>query len=138
MCVWWVGQIQRQAGQEEEKPRVTARLRPVLRELSCVCNIFACNFRLTEKAIQQTLSNGHLLLTPKPNKSCGKRIMVSKTDDIPASVPSCNPVDLAREGETANGKDTSKTALKDPCACGKRALKKFKLHCSMQKSLCSY
>lgn len=41
--------------------------------------------------------------------------MVSKTDDIPASVP----VDLAREGETANSKDSSKeTALKDPCACG--------------------
>ncbi|XP_016412601.1 clustered mitochondria protein homolog [Sinocyclocheilus rhinocerous] len=47
--------------------------------------------------------------------------MVSKTDDIPASVPSCNPVDLAREGETANDKDTtSKTASKDPCACGHR------------------
>ncbi|XDV32275.1 hypothetical protein PO909_003137 [Leuciscus waleckii] len=43
--------------------------------------------------------------------------MVSKTDDIPASVP----VDLAREGETANSKDSSKeTALKDPCACGHR------------------
>jgi len=40
--------------------------------------------------------------------------MVSKTDDIPASVP----VDLAREGETENSKDSSKTALKDPCACG--------------------
>uniref|UniRef100_A0A673GS64 Clustered mitochondria protein homolog n=1 Tax=Sinocyclocheilus rhinocerous TaxID=307959 RepID=A0A673GS64_9TELE len=46
--------------------------------------------------------------------------MVSKTDDIPASVPNCNPVDLAREGEIANSKDTSKTALKDPCACGHR------------------
>ncbi|XP_051719412.1 clustered mitochondria protein homolog isoform X1 [Ctenopharyngodon idella] len=46
--------------------------------------------------------------------------MVSKTDDIPASVPNCNPVDLAREGETSNSKDTSKTALKDPCACGHR------------------
>lgn len=44
--------------------------------------------------------------------------MVSKTDDIPASVPNCNPVDLAREGETTNSKDTSKAALKDPCACG--------------------
>ncbi|KAG1951726.1 clustered mitochondria protein homolog isoform X1 [Pimephales promelas] len=42
--------------------------------------------------------------------------MVSKTDDIPASVP----VDLAREGETENSKDSSKTALKDPCACGHR------------------
>ncbi|XP_067306724.1 clustered mitochondria protein homolog isoform X3 [Pseudorasbora parva] len=42
--------------------------------------------------------------------------MVSKTDDIPASVP----VDLARDSETANSKDTSKTALKDPCACGHR------------------
>ncbi|XP_077064464.1 clustered mitochondria protein homolog isoform X2 [Siphateles boraxobius] len=42
--------------------------------------------------------------------------MVSKTDDIPASVP----VDLAREGETANSKDSSKTSLKDPCACGHR------------------
>ncbi|XP_065137141.1 clustered mitochondria protein homolog isoform X2 [Paramisgurnus dabryanus] len=46
--------------------------------------------------------------------------MVSKTDDIPASVPSCNTVDLAREGETTNSKETSKTALKDPCACGHR------------------
>uniref|UniRef100_A0A8C1SLM4 Clustered mitochondria protein homolog n=1 Tax=Cyprinus carpio TaxID=7962 RepID=A0A8C1SLM4_CYPCA len=46
--------------------------------------------------------------------------MVSKTDDIPASVPNCNPVDLTREGEIANSKDTSKTASKDPCACGHR------------------
>ncbi|KTG46450.1 hypothetical protein cypCar_00001119 [Cyprinus carpio] len=46
--------------------------------------------------------------------------MVSKTDDIPGSVPSCNPVDLTREGEIANSKDTSKTASKDPCACGHR------------------
>ncbi|XP_051966096.1 clustered mitochondria protein homolog isoform X2 [Xyrauchen texanus] len=35
--------------------------------------------------------------------------MVSKTDNIPASVPNCNTVDLARD---------SKIALKDPCACG--------------------
>ncbi|XP_057207169.1 clustered mitochondria protein homolog isoform X2 [Triplophysa rosa] len=46
--------------------------------------------------------------------------MVSKTDDIPAPVPTCNTVDLAREGETANSKETSKTALQDPCACGHR------------------
>ncbi|XP_026082215.1 clustered mitochondria protein homolog isoform X1 [Carassius auratus] len=46
--------------------------------------------------------------------------MVSKTDDIPASVPNCNPVDLPREVEIANSKDTSKTASKDPCACGHR------------------
>ncbi|XP_056612685.1 clustered mitochondria protein homolog isoform X2 [Triplophysa dalaica] len=44
--------------------------------------------------------------------------MVSKTDDIPAAVPTCNTVDLSREGETASSKETSKTALKDPCACG--------------------
>ena len=48
--------------------------------------------------------------------------MVSKTDDIPASVPNCNPVDLADEagdGAQEDGKETSKTHLKDPCGCGK-------------------
>lgn len=46
--------------------------------------------------------------------------MVSKTDDIPASVPNCNPVDLADEaGDGAqDGKETSKTHLKDSCGCG--------------------
>lgn len=46
--------------------------------------------------------------------------MVSKTDDIPASVPNCNPVDLADEaGDGAqDSKETSKTRLKDSCGCG--------------------
>lgn len=46
--------------------------------------------------------------------------MVSKTDDIPASVPSCNPVDLADEvGDGAqDSKETSQTGLKDSCGCG--------------------
>ncbi|XP_035535490.1 clustered mitochondria protein homolog isoform X2 [Morone saxatilis] len=49
--------------------------------------------------------------------------MVSKTDDIPASVPNCNPVDLADEaGDGAqDSKETSKTGLKDPCGCGHSA-----------------
>lgn len=46
--------------------------------------------------------------------------MVSKTDDIPASVPNCNPVDLA--DETGDGaQEASKTRLKDSCACGESA-----------------
>ncbi|XP_046891509.1 clustered mitochondria protein homolog isoform X3 [Hypomesus transpacificus] len=46
--------------------------------------------------------------------------MVSKTDDIPASVPNCNAVDLAEEGgETPDSKET--TSVKDPCACGHSA-----------------
>lgn len=46
--------------------------------------------------------------------------MVSKTDDIPASVPDCNPVDLADEaGDGAQDiKETSKTGLKDSCGSG--------------------
>ncbi|XP_029923062.1 clustered mitochondria protein homolog isoform X1 [Myripristis murdjan] len=48
--------------------------------------------------------------------------MVSKTDDIPASVPNCNPVDLADEGDGAqDSKETSKTSMKDSCACGHSA-----------------
>ncbi|KAM6932598.1 clustered mitochondria protein homolog isoform 2-T2 [Lycodopsis pacificus] len=49
--------------------------------------------------------------------------MVSKTDDIPASVPNCNPVDLADEaGDGAqDSKETSKTHLKDSCGCGHSA-----------------
>ncbi|KAM7399435.1 hypothetical protein PAMP_018708 [Pampus punctatissimus] len=49
--------------------------------------------------------------------------MVSKTDDIPASVPSCNPADLADEaGDGAqDDKETSKTRLKDSCSCGHSA-----------------
>ncbi|XP_062328802.1 clustered mitochondria protein homolog isoform X1 [Osmerus eperlanus] len=44
--------------------------------------------------------------------------MVSKTDEIPASVPNCNAVDLAEEGgETPDSKETT-TSVKDPCACG--------------------
>ncbi|KAK7882100.1 hypothetical protein WMY93_028274 [Mugilogobius chulae] len=44
--------------------------------------------------------------------------MVSKTDDIPASVPDCNPLDLGSEAAngTQNEKGTSNT-LKDSCAC---------------------
>lgn len=46
--------------------------------------------------------------------------MVSKTDDIPASVPDCNPVDLADEaGDGAqDSKEISKTGLKDCCGSG--------------------
>lgn len=49
--------------------------------------------------------------------------MVSKTDDIPASVPDCNPVDLADEaGDGAqDSKETTKTSLKDSCGCGENA-----------------
>ncbi|KAE8295352.1 Clustered mitochondria protein-like protein [Larimichthys crocea] len=49
--------------------------------------------------------------------------MVSKTDDIPASVPNCNPVDLADEaGDGAqDGRETSKTSLKESCGCGHSA-----------------
>ncbi|KAF3847778.1 hypothetical protein F7725_020806 [Dissostichus mawsoni] len=50
--------------------------------------------------------------------------MVSKTDDISASVPNCNPVDLADDagdGAQEDGKETSKTHLKDPCGCGHTA-----------------
>lgn len=46
--------------------------------------------------------------------------MVSKTDDIPASVPNCNPVDLADEaGDGAQDiKEICKTGLKDSCGSG--------------------
>lgn len=37
--------------------------------------------------------------------------MVSKTDEIPASVPSCTSVDLAEDGETGS----SRKPLKNPC-----------------------
>ncbi|XP_056905841.1 clustered mitochondria protein homolog isoform X1 [Takifugu flavidus] len=49
--------------------------------------------------------------------------MVSKTDDIPASVPNCNPVDLADEaGDGAQDiKEISKTGLKDSCGSGHSA-----------------
>lgn len=43
--------------------------------------------------------------------------MVSKTDDIPASVPNCNPVDLADGAQ--DSKEPSKTGVKDSCGCGK-------------------
>ncbi|XP_024133650.1 clustered mitochondria protein homolog isoform X2 [Oryzias melastigma] len=39
--------------------------------------------------------------------------MVSKTDDIPASVPDCNPVDLA--DKAGDGAQDGETQLKDPC-----------------------
>lgn len=46
--------------------------------------------------------------------------MVSKTDDIPASVPDCNPVDLADEaGDGAQDiREIGKTGLKDSCGGG--------------------
>ncbi|XP_036392157.1 clustered mitochondria protein homolog isoform X2 [Megalops cyprinoides] len=44
--------------------------------------------------------------------------MVSKTDDIPATVPTSNTNDRAEEGETPDSRDTMKESLKDPCACG--------------------
>ncbi|XP_059186967.1 clustered mitochondria protein homolog isoform X2 [Centropristis striata] len=49
--------------------------------------------------------------------------MVSKTDDIPASVPNCNPVDLADEaGDGAqDSNEPSKTRLKESCGCGHSA-----------------
>lgn len=49
--------------------------------------------------------------------------MVSKTDDIPASVPNCNPADLADEARDGapDGKESSKTRVKDPCGCGNSA-----------------
>ncbi|KAM4627113.1 clustered mitochondria protein homolog isoform 2-T2 [Polymixia lowei] len=48
--------------------------------------------------------------------------MVSKTDDIPASVPNCNPVDLADEQDgTQDSKETTKTPMKDSCSCGHSA-----------------
>ncbi|XP_072548105.1 clustered mitochondria protein homolog isoform X3 [Salminus brasiliensis] len=47
--------------------------------------------------------------------------MVSKTDDIPASVPNCTAVDVAEDGETPESKESGKTALKDPCLCGHSA-----------------
>ncbi|KAL6471150.1 hypothetical protein MHYP_G00198000 [Metynnis hypsauchen] len=40
--------------------------------------------------------------------------MVSKTDDIPASVPNCTAVDLAEDDETP---ESGRTALKKPCPC---------------------
>lgn len=42
--------------------------------------------------------------------------MVSKTDDIPASVPNCNPVDLADGAQDI--KEICKTGLKDSCGSG--------------------
>lgn len=46
--------------------------------------------------------------------------MVSKTDDIPASVPDCNPVDLADDaGDGAQDmREISQTGLKDSCGSG--------------------
>uniref|UniRef100_A0A3B4BVQ0 Clustered mitochondria protein homolog n=1 Tax=Pygocentrus nattereri TaxID=42514 RepID=A0A3B4BVQ0_PYGNA len=43
--------------------------------------------------------------------------MVSKTDDIPASVPNCTAVDLAEDGETPDSAESDRTALKKPCPC---------------------
>lgn len=53
--------------------------------------------------------------------------MVSKTDDIPASVPNCNPVDLADEaGDGAQDiKEVSKTGLKDSCGSGENVQSMF-------------
>ncbi|MEQ2219951.1 hypothetical protein ILYODFUR_000375 [Ilyodon furcidens] len=50
--------------------------------------------------------------------------MVSKTDDIPASVPDCNPVDLQRDGAgdgAHEGTGTSKSCVKESCGCGHSA-----------------
>uniref|UniRef100_A0A3Q2UP38 Clustered mitochondria protein homolog n=2 Tax=Fundulus heteroclitus TaxID=8078 RepID=A0A3Q2UP38_FUNHE len=50
--------------------------------------------------------------------------MVSKTDDIPASVPDCNPADLQRDGAgdgTQEGGGTSKSRAEDSCGCGHSA-----------------
>lgn len=49
--------------------------------------------------------------------------MVSKTDDIPASVPNCNPVDVVDEaGDAANHSiESSKTGVLDSCGCGQPA-----------------
>ncbi|XP_047247653.1 clustered mitochondria protein homolog isoform X1 [Girardinichthys multiradiatus] len=50
--------------------------------------------------------------------------MVSKTDDIPASVPDCNPVDLQRDGAgdgAQEGTGTSKSCVKESCGCGHSA-----------------
>ncbi|KAI1894016.1 hypothetical protein AGOR_G00129650 [Albula goreensis] len=44
--------------------------------------------------------------------------MVSKTDDIPATVPTGKPTERAEEGETPDSSETRKETLKDPCACG--------------------
>ncbi|XP_069545889.1 clustered mitochondria protein homolog isoform X1 [Brachyistius frenatus] len=41
--------------------------------------------------------------------------MVSKTDDIPASVPDCNPVDIADGAQ--DGKEASRTRVKESCGC---------------------
>uniref|UniRef100_A0A8C6SMD1 Clustered mitochondria protein homolog n=1 Tax=Neogobius melanostomus TaxID=47308 RepID=A0A8C6SMD1_9GOBI len=48
--------------------------------------------------------------------------MVSKTDDIPASVPDCNPLDLASEaGDGAqNEEEINKTSVGDSCGCEHR------------------
>ncbi|KAG7282509.1 hypothetical protein CRUP_020224 [Coryphaenoides rupestris] len=44
--------------------------------------------------------------------------MVSKTGDIPATVPTCNPVDVANDQNgNQDTKESTKTTLKDPCAC---------------------
>ncbi|XP_068173701.1 clustered mitochondria protein homolog isoform X2 [Antennarius striatus] len=49
--------------------------------------------------------------------------MVSKTDDIPTSVPTCTPVDLANDARNGvqDVKEPSKTSLKDSCGCGHSA-----------------
>ncbi|XP_062241453.1 clustered mitochondria protein homolog isoform X1 [Platichthys flesus] len=47
--------------------------------------------------------------------------MVSKTDDIPAAVPSCNPVDLADEAGDGAQHESGKTRLEDSCDCGHTA-----------------
>ncbi|XP_026185611.1 clustered mitochondria protein homolog isoform X2 [Mastacembelus armatus] len=46
--------------------------------------------------------------------------MVSKTDDIPASVPDCNPADVA-DGAGDGAQDGKETRLKDSCGCGHNA-----------------
>ncbi|CAL8361377.1 unnamed protein product [Merluccius merluccius] len=44
--------------------------------------------------------------------------MVSKTDDIPATVPARSPGDIANEQNgNQDSRETTKATLKDPCAC---------------------
>ncbi|XP_076833505.1 clustered mitochondria protein homolog isoform X2 [Brachyhypopomus gauderio] len=44
--------------------------------------------------------------------------MVSKTEDVPASVPNCASVELVKDSETQGRKGTKETVVKDPCPYG--------------------
>lgn len=58
--------------------------------------------------------------------------MVSKTDDIPASVPDCNPVDLA--DKAGDGAQDGETQLKDPC--GETELRIHARYAVLRQHLC--